>query len=92
MLRLRDELELKLEMLAFPVDICGQKALQGQSALQVMISNMMAALMFNALKCPQIAQGAFNVALSVLNEIEEFEASLVSQDISVVQPPSISSS
>lgn len=34
MLKLRDELELKVNVLSLPVDICVQQALKGNSALQ----------------------------------------------------------
>ncbi|KAL0034905.1 hypothetical protein WJX77_012220 [Trebouxia sp. C0004] len=58
-LRLRDELELKVDVLSLPVDICVQHALQGNSALQ----------------------GALNVALRVLQDIEDYEANLRQQEI-----------
>ena len=63
MLRLRDELELKVNVLSLPVDICVQHALQGNSALQ----------------------GALNVALRVLQDIEDYEASLRQQEIDMVR-------
>ncbi len=62
MLRLRDELELKVDVLSLPVDICVQHALQGNSALQ----------------------GALNVALRVLQDIEDYEANLRQQEIDMV--------
>lgn len=62
-LRLRDELELKVNVLSLPVDICVQHALQGNSALQ----------------------GALNVALRVLQDIEDYEASLRQQEIDAVR-------
>ena len=62
MLKLRDELELKVNVLSLPVDICVQQALQGNSALQ----------------------GALNVALKVLQDIEDFEANLQQQEIDLV--------
>ena len=65
MLKLRDELELKVDVLSLPVDICVQHALQGNSALQ----------------------GALNVALKVLQDIEEYEASLRQQEIDMVGFP-----
>ncbi|KAL0052080.1 hypothetical protein WJX82_007586 [Trebouxia sp. C0006] len=58
-LRLRDELELKVDALSLPVDVCVQHALQGNSALQ----------------------GALNVALRVLQDIEDYEANLRQQEI-----------
>ena len=61
-LKLRDELELKVDVLSLPVDICVQHALQGNSALQ----------------------GALNVALRVLQDIEDYEASLRQQEIDMV--------
>jgi hypothetical protein len=61
-LRLRDELELKVDVLSLPVDICVQHALQGNSALQ----------------------GALNVALRVLQDIEDYEANLRQQEIDTV--------
>ena len=61
-LRLRDELELKVDVLSLPVDICVQHALQGNSALQ----------------------GALNVALRVLQDIEDYEAGLRQQEIDIV--------
>lgn len=61
-LKLRDELELKVDVLSLPVDICVQHALQGNSALQ----------------------GALNVALKVLQDIEDYEASLRQQEIDIV--------
>lgn len=64
MLKLRDELELKVNVLSLPVDICVQQALQGNSALQ----------------------GALNVALKVLQDIEDFEANLQQQEIDLVTP------
>ena len=64
MLKLRDELELKVNVLSLPVDICVQQALQGNSALQ----------------------GALNVALKVLQDIEDFEANLQQQEIDLVNP------
>lgn len=62
-LRLRDELELKVNVLSLPVDICVQHALQGNSALQ----------------------GALNVALRVLQDIDDYEASLRQQEIDAVR-------
>ena len=64
-LKLRDELELKVDVLSLPVDICVQHALQGNSALQ----------------------GALNVALKVLQDIEDYEASLRQQEIDMVGVP-----
>ena len=61
-LRLRDELELKVDALSLPVDVCVQHALQGNSALQ----------------------GALNVALRVLQDIEDYEANLRQQEIDTV--------
>jgi len=61
-LRLRDELELKVDVLSLPVDICVQHALQGNSALQ----------------------GALNVALRVLQDIQDYEANLRQQEIVTV--------
>lgn len=61
-LKLRDELELKVSVLSLPVDICVQQALQGNSALQ----------------------GALNVALKVLQDVEDFEANLQQQEIDLV--------
>lgn len=66
-LKLRDELELKVDVLSLPVDICVQHALQGNSALQ----------------------GALNVALKVLQDIEDYEASLRQQEIDMVGFPSL---
>ena len=63
-LKLRDELELKVNVLSLPVDICVQQALQGNSALQ----------------------GALNVALKVLQDIEDFEGNLQQQEIDLVSP------
>ena len=62
-LRLRDELELKVDALSLPVDVCVQHALQGNSALQ----------------------GALNVALRVLQDIEDYEANLRQQEIDTVR-------
>ncbi|KAL3148164.1 hypothetical protein ABBQ38_014444 [Trebouxia sp. C0009 RCD-2024] len=62
-LKLRDELELKVDVLSLPVDICVQHALQGNSALQ----------------------GALNVALKVLQDIEDYEASLRQQEIDIAR-------
>ncbi|KAL0033592.1 hypothetical protein WJX79_006257 [Trebouxia sp. C0005] len=62
-LRLRDELELKVDVLSLPVDICVQHALQGNSALQ----------------------GALNVALRVLQDIEDYEANLRQQEIDIAR-------
>ena len=67
MLKLRDELELKVNVLSLPVDICVQHALQGNSALQ----------------------GALNVALKVLQDIEDYETSLRQQEIDMVGCPSL---
>lgn len=53
-MQLRDELEMKVRILALPVDICVQQAFKGNSAMQ----------------------GALEVALSVLHNIEQFESSL----------------
>lgn len=61
-MKLRDELELKVDVLSLPVDICVQHALQGNSALQ----------------------GALNVALKVLQDIEDYEAGLRQQEIDMV--------
>ncbi|KAK9812925.1 hypothetical protein WJX72_005880 [[Myrmecia] bisecta] len=58
-LRLRDELELKVRVLSLPIDICVQHAVRGNSALQ----------------------GALDVALKALRDIEEFEEGLREQDI-----------
>ncbi|KAL3140885.1 hypothetical protein ABBQ32_005419 [Trebouxia sp. C0010 RCD-2024] len=62
-MKLRDELELKVDVLSLPVDICVQHALQGNSALQ----------------------GALNVALKVLQDIEDYEASLRQQEIDIAR-------
>ena len=62
-MKLRDELELKVDVLSLPVDICVQHALQGKSALQ----------------------GALNVALRVLQDIEDYEANLRQQEIDMVR-------
>ena len=62
-LRLRDELEVKVRVISLPVDICVQLVVRGNSALQ----------------------GALDVALAALRDIEEFEESLRNQDVAVVR-------
>ena len=64
-LRLRDELEVKVRVISLPVDICVQLVIRGNSALQ----------------------GALDVALAALRDIEEFEESLRNQDVAIVRHP-----